>query len=620
MKVAVLPFNVAEGTKPAYGRQFANFAAETVRAATGADIQSVSYMAQVQEDGGLRTAHVNMGAVVLEREAMNPIFKEGGVDRIMHGLLSEQNGQFLLKVRIEAVDEEAPLLDEDHSFSEAEAIEELHRLMLLLAAHAGVVLPPALEAKLDVGTTNPQAFLHFIEGFDGFQYIQQANGAVSSQFKPSNAIESLLAAVDADPTFTSPFDLTIQICRSCAHYRIGIFDDVEKALKRLSEIAPEDYRPYAALGEVYQAVGNVPSAVDAYEKALASNLKLGDALDAGQMVERAAIYSRLGMAQLNMGMPVNAERNFRKAVELEQLPKPSLDLLASVLAQTNRVHEIPALWKSEITASPNNALARARYAGSLLQNGQKDEAIAVFEQGLEEVENKVLVKRFYAPVLAETGDFDRAMDFYEDCLDVEPNDIPLLIEYANTLKAADREFEVPQILKNVLSSNPDPNIRAQTLGWLIEIEQPKRAEAVEEAKGKIERGDFDGALKDLRPLRNWLADYWKLWALMSTAANQVGLPEEAQEAANKLLALYPGYEPGYGELAAALTKLDKLEEAYNVMRYAASNLKTLDAHVNLALAAKRAGHNDEARSIAKQIREAVGANQELEPVLAEIEA
>jgi hypothetical protein len=60
------------------------------------------------------------------------------------------------------------------------------------------------------------------------------------------------------------------------------------------------------------------------------------------------------------------------------------------------------------------------------------------------------------------------------------------------------------------------------------------------------------------------------------------------------------------------------------MRYAAQNIPgSLPIHINLALAASRAGHSDEARAMAKQLREAVGGNpelsKELETVFAEIE-
>ena len=46
---------------------------------------------------------------------------------------------------------------------------------------------------------------------------------------------------------------------------------------------------------------------------------------------------------------------------------------------------------------------------------------------------------------------------------------------------------------------------------------------------------------------------------------------------------------------------------------------SLPIHLNLALAAKRFGKEDEARNLAKQIREAVGPNPDIEPILQEIE-
>jgi Flp pilus assembly protein TadD len=159
------------------------------------------------------------------------------------------------------------------------------------------------------------------------------------------------------------------------------------------------------------------------------------------------------------------------------------------------------------------------------------------------------------------------------------------------------------------------------LARLVELEQPKRAESVEAARQKMEDGDFNGAISQLKPLRNWLADYWKMWALLSSAFNQTEQFQEAEQAAQRLLELYPGCEPAYGEYVAALTGQGRTEDAYQFMRFAASqNPASLPIHINLALAAKRAGQVDEARGLARQIREAIGPNEDLEPVLAEIEA
>jgi len=76
--------------------------------------------------------------------------------------------------------------------------------------------------------------------------------------------------------------------------------------------------------------------------------------------------------------------------------------------------------------------------------GKEEEAERAFEHALEVVEDNTVVKRYYAPWLMKKGDLDRAMDFYEDVLDVAPNDISALTEYAQTLEAAGREFEVNQ--------------------------------------------------------------------------------------------------------------------------------------------------------------------------------
>jgi Flp pilus assembly protein TadD len=122
-------------------------------------------------------------------------------------------------------------------------------------------------------------------------------------------------------------------------------------------------------------------------------------------------------------------------------------------------------------------------------------------------------------------------------------------------------------------------------------------------------------------MRNWLADYWKLWALLAAAYNKTGQFSEAEEASRRLLELFPGCEPAYGELREALSGQGKNDEAYQLMRFAAvNNPGSLAIHLNLAMAAKQVGQMDEARGLARSIREAVGTNNpELDHVLAELE-
>ncbi len=629
MKLAVLPFNAVEGTPPSLGRQFSNFACDTIRAATGADLNPVSYLAEIDDADGKRAAYVNIADTLLDAQWIKQLFEQSDAEGAMDGLLKvgrkqladgsteepkegaepqePESLELTLRFHKRGVDE--PIYNETWSFPVAELFPNLHRLVKELAKQAEVELPEDLAGEtMDFGSENPAAFLKFLEGYDALMYINQSQGRVAREFSPEPAIGSLLAAIEADKEFLGPYETLIQLCRQLVNFQIGTFEMVENALKKAIELIPDDYRAWFALGEGYQAVGEAAKSADAYEKAIAIE------------PEESALYTRLGMAQMGMNMPVNAERNFRRAVELEGDEKPSLDFLAMVLGGTGRSHEVPSLWKEQVERNPGDAQARAKYAISLMNSGREAEGLEAFEKGLIEVEDNVAIKRFFAPVLHAQKELDRAMDLYEDVIEIAPNDIQVLLEYANVLKDGNREFEIPNVLRDVLSSNPDPDTRAKTLAWMLELQEPRRTEAVEEARKKLEEGKFDEAIRELKPLRNWLADYWKMWAMLAAAHNKLEQWEDAEDACKRLVELFPGCEPAYGELITALHGMKRDEEAYNLMRWAASNMpQSLGIHVNLALAANRAGHGDEASALAKQIREAVGPNEELDMVLAEIE-
>jgi tetratricopeptide (TPR) repeat protein len=611
MKIAVLPFNASEGTKPAYGRQFAAFACEQLRAQADADMNAVSFLTQIPDESGQqRMAFVNIPSL-LDYAQIKDLFEQAEVALVQDGLLTEEEGVFSVTVRFHGSESPEPIRTEEFSFPREELFQNLHKLIKILAETGAVELPESLAGEtMEFGTNQADAFLNFLEGFDALNYIQQANGMVAREFSPEGPINSLLASAEADPDFEGAYHVLVQLCRQCATHRIGTFELLDQALQTLTRLHPKEFGAFFGLGEIHQPY-NPGKAAEFFEKAV--SLKPDD----------PTLLARLGMAQMQVGMPVNAERNFRKAMAMEDDEKPSADLLAQVLSQTGRAHEVPPLWKSQVEANPQNSNAHAKYAIALIQAGNPEQGERAFETALETLEDNTVIKRYYAPLLRQKEEFDRAMDFYEDVLDIAPNDVQVLIEYAQTLEAADRLFEVPNVLKTILGSNPDPNTRANTLARLIELEQPKRVETVENARQKMEEGDFQGAQRELRPMKNWLGDYWKMWFLLAAANNQTEQYVDAEEAARHALELYPGCEPAFGELANALTGQGKHEEAYQLMRFAASgNPTSLPLHLNLGLAARRAGHTDEARTMARQIREALAQDPnrgQFEPILDEME-
>jgi tetratricopeptide (TPR) repeat protein len=610
MSIAVMPFNAGPNTSPALARQLANFACEIVRQHTQAELESANYMAQL-EGQPPRFEMVNPSDKLNEPELITQVFAGDKFDKVMDGLLvAESPDRFELTYRLFADRSNEPIASEVLKFSAAELFPNYRKVIEALAGLAGKSLPKEVETDDALfGTHNASAFLGFLEGYDALQYIERTQGAVAPTFTPEAAFDTLLKAIEADPEWEAPYITLVSLARSATAARIGPFEAIAKALTKAEELAPNDARAAFALGELYQAVNDFGRAAESFERAAR--------LDP----EEPAILARLGMVQLAMGMPANAERNFRKAMEMEGPDKPSLDLLSIVLQQTGRGHEVPGLRKAVVEANPKSGAAHAKYAMSLAQADRMDDAVAAFEQGLKDAEDPSIVKRFYAPLLAQRGDYDAAMNYYEDCLDEAPTDVPLLLEYAQTLQNAKREFEVPKVLRDALAANPDPNTRAQVQAWLIELEQPQRVEIVQGAGQKLEKDDPQGAINDLTPMRNWLGDYWKMWLLLASALNRTGRHDEAEEAARRAIAIFPACEPAFAELVAALGGQGKDEEAYQTMRYAAANIpNSLTIGINLALTAKKTGRVDEARAIARHIREATGGNEELEAVLRELEA
>jgi len=616
-----------EGTPAYLGRQLSAFVSDQLRVATDAEVNSVTYLTQVQEEDGPRIGFINFTETLLGADQIKELFEQSGVDLLVDGTIGGPDDGLDLLIRFHRNGEEQPKRTEEWKVARDEVFSLLLRTIQAVAEEAELTLPEEFQGDtLPSGTNNADAFLKFMEGYDAMSYIQQAQGRVVSAFSPEPAFDALLEAARIDPDFMGPYEVLCELARACTSFRIGTFEMVNNVLVQAEQLEPEEFRAFFAQGELFQSVNNFGQAADSYEKAIVARdrnhkVKSDDGeVDENYNVDMAALCVRLGLAQFQAGMPVNAERNFRRALELEGDDKQSTDYLSMVLQQTGREHEIPPLWKEIIDRNPQNGEAHVKYAVTLFHLGREEEGVKAFEHALETVEESAVVKRYYAPILAQRGELDRAMDFFEDALDVAPTDVELLLQYAQTLKMAERDFEIPKVLRDVLNCNPDPDTRANTLAWLIELEQPKRAESVENAQKRMESQDFEGAVRELRPLRNWLADYWKMWALLSAAHNKLNQPEEAEDAARRLLELFPGCEPAYGELNAALNAQGKTEEAYNIMRFAATNMpQSLGIHLNLALAAKRAGHEDEARAIARQIREAVGENGEIEPVLVEIE-
>lgn len=628
-KITFMPFNVGEPLRPALGRQLANFLSEAYKTQPEVETNFVSFLTQVGTAAEPAQAFVNLGGGLNPDDLVDNVLSQSGAEFAIDGTLNpaDDGSEIILRVSKKgAVGAHVA----ERTFTNREAFDQIRWLVSEVAKGTSIRLLPEFAEKMEFGTDDPESFQKFMLGFDAVNYVGQAGRQVAKEFDAGAAFDDLYDAVKADPDFLGPYDASLQLAALCAQNGIGSPQLLEEKLKRLMALVPDDHRAQYALGDVMQATGRPQDAMSAYEKAIrvmeTQHAERTKKRDAGEDVDVPALdpglYTRLGILQQQASMMANAERSFRKALDLEGPDKPTMQFLAPLLMNSGRGHEVSGFWKGLLDQSPESPEAWGRYAVSLVMTNKQDEARKVFEEALEKTDGHPLIKRHFAPLLANSGDRDRAMDLYEDVLEVAPNDVAVLIEYSQVLDAAGRTHEVADVLKTLLTTEGmDKDLRAQAQARLLEIEQPKRIEAVLKAQERMEAEDFSGAITELEPVAQWMPDYWKVWAMLATLYVRVQRFSDAENAARRVLEMFPGCDPVYGELAAALVGQERAEEAYQFLNQALrARPQSAAIALNLAMAAKQTGRAEEAAGLARQLREAAGpGNPEIEQVLSEIE-
>ncbi|RYG79145.1 hypothetical protein EON77_09610, partial [bacterium] len=167
MTIAVLPLNAAEGAKPQLGRQISAFVGEQLRAHAEADVQSISYLTQIEQQGQQRTAFVNLSDGMLETEQLDELFQQTGVDLAMDGMLKStgegEATEYEVTIRFTRK-ENRKAEEETYTFSESGIFTTLHTIVKRLAEKGGIALPEALAGEsMEFGTDDAHAFVLFLE-------------------------------------------------------------------------------------------------------------------------------------------------------------------------------------------------------------------------------------------------------------------------------------------------------------------------------------------------------------------------------------------------------------------------------------------------------------------------
>jgi Flp pilus assembly protein TadD len=219
------------------------------------------------------------------------------------------------------------------------------------------------QARAAIDRNDFQAALDPLKKFlaekDDFAYAHFQLGYVYTALKqPSEARSEYEKAVALDPKMSE------------AQLNLGILlldSDPAAAVLPLSkavELLPTQTRPRFLLGAAQERSGDLKSAAQSFESALALDPKDLDAT--------------LHLAQLYLGLkrPAEAETKFHAALELQPaLPAALLGLAQSLDAQ--KKPEAPEAYQNYLKTQPDSPAAKENIARSLVAKNQFDEAEAL---------------------------------------------------------------------------------------------------------------------------------------------------------------------------------------------------------------------------------------------------
>lgn len=283
----------------------------------------------------------------------------------------------------------------------------------------------------------------------------------------------------------------------------------------------------------------------------------------------ARVQSTLGEIALAEANPAEAERAFRRALELSPSSGRAHVGLAEVFLSNRKFAEAAAEAKAAIAAGEDRASIYLLLGQAQMLSGQDDEAMASLNEALKREPQMAVALCARAELLLKRNDLPRAITDLQAALALA-QDTPMRLRLADAFRRAKREAEAITLYRQVLEAEPNQTEARAALVALL-IESGKSSEAVAELEALI-KTDPNRAV--------WRGQLAELYL-----ATQ---PEKALEqyaAAAKLEPAQPSYQIGLG---AALVKLRRFQQAISVLKQVLERQPNADlayfAHTNLATA------------------------------------
>ncbi len=356
------------------------------------------------------------------------------------------------------------------------------------------------------------------------------------------------------------------------------------------------------LGVCLHATGNTQEAVAAYRV----GLEVG-----GENYRWSGIHVNLGRALSELAEFSEAEKHFRRALELDPKGEYALLQYGHFLTTQNGVAEAIGLYDRVLKANPENPQAHGFLGNALKQQGQLDRAAEHYRKAIELEPGKPSARGMLGVILAERGEKDEALSLlreacelapanytaqvnlgvnceqlgrhaeavesYRRAVELDPKSVVAHVYLASSLVRDKRPDEAVVSFDRAIALNPDDFAAHNNLGILL-LEQGRIEEAVPHLLRAAELNPEAGPYESL-----------------GDALRQSGKLDEAVFYYDKALLQHPDRSQPHANRAACLGTLGKLSDAIEGFRRALSlDPENAECHNNLGVALAGQGDYSEA--------------------------
>jgi len=308
---------------------------------------------------------------------------------------------------------------------------------------------------------------------------------------------------------------------------------------RGAQARPRSANIHASLGQALAAGGRAGEAITAFERALAIQPDLVEAL-----------FGLAGALQ-STGNRERAVEVYRKLLAIKPDFADAHNNLGNTLFGLGKIAEAAAEYRRAIEINPDFSEAIGNLGSALAALGQTDEAIAVFRQALRARPDSPVLCCNLGSALVTRRRFDEAVIVLRQALVLKPNFAAAAYNLGNALAGRGEHAEAVEAFQKAVKIDPKYIDAHNNLGNALQAMR-----------------DYKGAAEAYLAALTIKPDFYVGYNNLGNALRTMSKTDEAITALRQAIQLRPDYHPAHCNLGNALKDAGRLDDAMQSFRRA----------------------------------------------------